>query len=414
MKIQERKGYMENMANRNDSTRFSCGMGPALPIGLGVLGAFMVLAAGSGGVASWALACVMPVCGAALGWQASRLRAAGQAAFQDEIEAVRAECEKQFSDNRIADLDRLCASVLPVWVRQIETGRVQTEDAITALSARFAGLSQKLEEAVEVSQAASAGMEGSDTEGGLVRLIESGHRDLGSIVGSLRSAMQSKETLLQEVGQLAGFTSELKQMAADVANIASQTNLLALNAAIEAARAGEAGRGFAVVADEVRKLSTLSGETGRKISERVELVNAAIRSAIDASEESAKRDGESVAHSEVVIGEVIERFHGAAGRLTDSSHILQDASVGIRDEISDVLVSLQFQDRVSQILSHVRDDMNKLEGHLDQCLNTNRCEPIDTQAWLDELQNTYTTSEQRNLHLGDGGQGADDSDITFF
>lgn len=405
---------MENTANRNDSSRASYLLAPTLPAGLGVLGAIMVLAAGSGGAASWAFACVMTVCGAALGWRASRLRKSGLAAWRDEIEEVRAECEKQNSDRRIADLDSLCASVLPIWTRQIEAGRTQTEDAIMVLTARFSGLSQNLTEAVEASQAAASGMEGGGTEVGLVRLIETGQQDLGSIVGSLRAAMKSKEALLQEVDQLAGFTSELKQMAADVANIASQTNLLALNAAIEAARAGEAGRGFAVVADEVRKLSTLSGETGNKISQRVELVNAAIRSAIDASEQSAKRDSESVSHSEEVIGQVIERFRGAATRLTDSSHILQEASVGIRDEISDVLVSLQFQDRVSQILSHIRDDMNKLESHLDACLNANRCEPIDTKAWLDELLNTYTTSEQRDLHQGDGGTASSDSDITFF
>ncbi len=405
---------MEYTVNRNESSGQPCGLDPALPAGLGVLGVFMVLAAGGGNAASWAFACVMLVCGAALGWRASSVMKSGRAAWREEIAAVRADCEQKISENRIAGLDKLCVSVLPIWGRQVEVGRIQTEEAITALIALFSGLSQKLVEAVEASQVAAAGMGDSDSADGLVRLIEAGQRDLGSIVDSLRAATQSKETLLQEVDRLAGFTGELKQMAADVASIANQTNLLALNAAIEAARAGEAGRGFAVVADEVRKLSTLSGETGKKISERVELVNAAIRSAINASEQSAKRDSESVTHSEAVINEVIERFHGAASRLTDSSHILQDASVGIHSEISDVLVSLQFQDRVSQILTHIRDDMSKLEIHLGECLNTNRCEPIDVQAWLDELLSTYTTSEQRDLHQGDGGAAEDSSDITFF
>jgi len=63
-------------------------------------------------------------------------------------------------------------------------------------------------------------------------------------------------------------------MAAEVANIAGQTNLLALNAAIEAARAGESGRGFAVVAGEVRNLSSLSSNTGKKMSDKVQVISS--------------------------------------------------------------------------------------------------------------------------------------------
>jgi methyl-accepting chemotaxis protein len=169
-----------------------------------------------------------------------------------------------------------------------------------------------------------------------------------------------------------------------------------------------------VVADEVRRLSTLSGETGKRISLGVEQINTAIASTVEASEQSKARDNELVKHSEAVIGQVVERFHGAASGLTESSSILNEASIGIRDEISDVLVSLQFQDRVSQILSHIRDDMRKLEAYVGECLVTGQCTPIDTQAWLDELSKTYTTMEQIEMHTGVGATQSNSSEITFF
>jgi methyl-accepting chemotaxis protein len=364
---------------------------------------------GIGSVETVVLGILIFACGAVGGWVAHR--------FLESRRAARLALPGQNghpAGNGLPDLDRVCASVMPIWSLQVETGRAQTEDAVTLLAIRFSGLAEKLGAAVSASQSAAGGSDSKQGQDGLVGLLETSQRDLGSIIDSLRESTVSKQSLLKEINQLALFMGELKEMAAEVGSIAMQTNLLALNAAIEAARAGEAGRGFAVVADEVRKLSTLSAETGKRISQGAEQINAAIASTVSASEQSVTRDAESVTHSESVIGQVIERFHGAASRLTDSSRILNEASMGIRDEISDVLVSLQFQDRVSQILSHIRDDIRKFEAHVNDCLDAGQCTPIDEKAWLDELSKTYTTTEQRETHTGANATQSASSEITFF
>lgn len=318
---------MEVNANEDRMPEIVTGIGGALPIGLGTLGAILVLVAGGGNVKSMVLASVMFVTGLAVGWIAHRCRESGSTANRMLLESMRDKHKQEAVRNSVDGLEKVCVSVLPIWALQVEEGRAQTEDAVTALAARFSGLVEKLGSAVSTSRSAAGGIGAKQGQDGLVDLLAASQRDLGSIIDSLRAATHSKERLLREVDQLAQFTGDLKQMATEVASVAGQTNLLALNAAIEAARAGEAGRGFAVVADEVRKLSTLSGYTGKKISQRVEQINAAITSAAAASEQSAVRDAESVKHSEAVIGQVIARFHSAASQLTESSGILNDASL---------------------------------------------------------------------------------------
>jgi len=303
----------------------------------------------------------------------------------------------------VSGLDSLCAQALPVWAKQIDTAREQMRVAIENLTQRFAGTTEKLETAVQTSQQAAGGMSGTAGGEGMVALIKHSQHELHAVTASLKTALESKKALLAEIVRLSQFTDELKKMAADVASLAAQTNLLALNAAIEAARAGEAGRGFSVVADEVRKLSTLSGETGLRIREKVDTVNAAIAATLRISEQSAQQDSELVINSERSIEQVLTRFSGAADGLTRSSELLLSESSSIRDEIADMLVSLQFQDRVSQILVHVHGDLEKLERLLASNSGTGTT-TVDATRWLDELAKTYTTAEQRDNHFGAAAQ----------
>jgi len=92
------------------------------------------------------------------------------------------------------------------------------------------------------------------------------------VINSLVQVSSSHAGLIKQLSGITDSVAELTSMAADVARLASQTNLLALNASIEAAHAGEAGRGFSVVAHEVRLLAAQSSETGNLIRDKVNSV----------------------------------------------------------------------------------------------------------------------------------------------
>ena len=311
-------------------------------------------------------------------------------------------------DNGLADV---CVHVLPIWSRQIEAAREISETSILKLSERFSTLSSDISHSVSSQGAQDASLQ-------LVDLLEVGQRDLNSIVVALRAALSNKENELKEVLQLSGFTEQLQQMAKFVGDIASQTNLLALNAAIEAARAGEAGRGFAVVADEVRKLSSMSGETGRKISETVNTVNAAIARTVQMSRHHAEQDTLTLADSERVVSQVIEHFRGTAQSIVGNSHDLQQQNANVAGEIAQVLVALQFQDRVSQMLTLITRDLDKLQQQLDErqasSLSGHTLSPMVSDRWLQELSTAYTMPEQHAIHGGNTHAKSDDSEITFF
>lgn len=317
----------------------------------------------------------------------------------------------------LENYQQLLKEILPLWQRQTELARNQLEGSITELVGRFSDIHQRLQAAVASSSSTASSMKGDNGLGGVIHFA---NNELSQITHTLRQAIDQRDELLNEISGLSKITVELSGMSAEVAGIASQTNLLALNAAIEAARAGEYGRGFAVVADEVRTLSTRSGETGARIGRRIEQVNSALQTTLDRTAEYAAEDNSRLAKSEISIAQVLEQFRDSSENILQSAHVLEQESAAVQSSVEEVLVNLQFQDRVSQILGHVINDMEKLVGAIaDQETRLRHGEPviaIDTSEWLRSLQKTYTTLEQVDVHRGGGAQakGANNSEITFF
>ncbi|SDW82750.1 methyl-accepting chemotaxis protein [Pseudomonas syringae] len=313
-----------------------------------------------------------------------------------------------------AQLNEVFLGAMPIWAKQVESSRQQTETAIVELTNRFTGISERLQDTVQASQHAAGELDGQNA-GGALKVLSQSDSELSQVIDSLKATQASRDQTLSQVRSLTAYTGELRTMAADVAAIAAQTNLLALNAAIEAARAGEAGRGFAVVADAVRSLSSKSSETGQQMSAKVDIINNAITQLVQAASSGADQDSHSVTASEQSIQNVLERFQSITGRLAESADLLKQESYGIRDEMTDVLVSLQFQDRVSQILVHVRDNIDALHAHLLQASQSpDQAVAIDARQWLARMESTYATDEQRRTHRGESAAQQHSQEITFF
>lgn len=286
------------------------------------------------------------------------------------------------------ELRSLNEAVVPVWSRHVGTARSHFSVAVDGLSSRFASMSARMRSAMECA----SGTQGVTFHAALAQT----QGDLKNVLAELENALEVSTQQTHHISGIGTHVNRLKDMADKVGAIARQTNLLSLNAAIEAARAGESGRGFSVVAKEVRNLSEESASTASEIVGVIQTVSLAIHDAIQVQQALAGQNELVVARARANINEVVERVHTMGLESISSTDALIQEGQSVRSEIDDVLVSLQAQDRVSQILEHVINDMDRLSSQL------HGQDPggslSDPSAWLEHLQRTYTTPEEKAAH----------------
>ena len=368
--------------------------------GLGLLGVMAVLLIAGFSVPALGVAAVLGGAGVAVGLWVAR----GQAQLLDEIQAY------------VAAQAEFTAEVVPIWKGHIEASREQMETAVNALSEQFGGIVDKIDATIQATSMQTDGL--ASGENSLAAVFGRNEAQLSALVAVQNDATARMDAMVTKVQGLNRFIAELQEMATDVDRIAQQTNLLALNAAIEAARAGEMGRGFAVVAKEFRMLSNQSGETGRRIAEKVTVISADIVETCDMVTGSVSQEESSLATSQATIAKVLADFKSVIDIFQHSTDVLKDESIGIQDQINQALVALQFQDRVSQILVQVIKNMELMPTVLSESqqayVDTGVLEVADSQRVLSELQKTYVMADQHVIHQGGKVAQQAASNISFF
>ena len=161
----------------------------------------------------------------------------------------------------------------------------QTTESINKILTRI----RSLEELVMIQSQAIQGASGIVEQmiGKIIEVNQSTDRMVASfrkLETDAESGVQTQSELKEKIGEIENQSKLLSEANSVIASIASQTNLLAMNAAIEAAHAGEAGKGFAVVADEIRKLSETSSTQSKTIGEQLKRIQNTISTVVDTTQ----------------------------------------------------------------------------------------------------------------------------------
>jgi len=176
----------------------------------------------------------------------------------------------------------------------------------------------------------------------------------------LETSSHSME-MVERIDEMVEQMNRANELLGDVKVIADQTNLLALNAAIEAARAGEAGRGFAVVADEVRNLSKRSDRFNDQIREVIGSSIANINRSREATSRMASQDMNFAIQAKHKINATLERIEGFNGEVEGALADVSRLSGEIDNLVGDAVRSLQFEDIVRQLTDYSTRNLDRIE-----------------------------------------------------
>ena len=235
----------------------------------------------------------------------------------------------------------------------VQLGEQQTQVS-EAIFATSADVTQSLEQI-----AGNTDQVFNTNKANLARIHTSAH-SLQSIVSQVSQITLLLNSFSQTIAGLKQNSENIRSILKMVEEFSDQTNLLALNAAIEAARAGEAGRGFAVVADEVRTLSVKVNDATRQISEFINQMNHLVGETNQESEKLiAQSSGaeQAIADTSSVFGEMVIEFENSQQQLqniVDAVHLLEQTQQQTHQHVEQI-VSLR-QEANQQIATAVADN----------------------------------------------------------
>ncbi len=396
----------ERAANQDSATLPAAGAQPRLAAAWvvarrGALGAAAVAAGAWMASQGWpAVAGLAAVFGVLLAWLGRRADAVGPAG------GVAGGLAPRLVHTQASGLTR---QVVPVWQRNVDTARLHAEQSMGALTESFGAI------IVGLDQALGGAAPPQHLDGATIDELLARHRpEIDQLLAATRRIAQVKNDMAQGATELGNALVETSRLTKEVQTIGRATHLLALNASVEAARAGSGGgasaAGFAAVAQEVQHLATQSRQAGQELARHLGRMQERVQAMKLQGARLDCDDDELMLQAEQQARALVWGLLASLSEVANSQRSLRDTGQQVQTEMERILVSLQSQDRLNQMLQSVTEDMQRLhawlEGQPDEAA-------ASAHAWLERLESSYTMEEMRTSHHGTV-QVEKTSEVEFF
>lgn len=341
----------------------------------------------------WAMGLLVALIAVAIGWMLSRATSASagrEAAFLEALGRGEKKLDSrldgqegnalvnainQLSSQFQSVFERVSGNLDRIKVMSRELGTLSKSDAhnvhmetgelleiVSSMSAAVHDVSQN------AATAAQAAKEASDE-------ADSGQKVVNSVSGSILSLAEEVERAATAIQKLEADSDAIGAILEVIRGIADQTNLLALNAAIEAARAGEQGRGFAVVADEVRTLAQRTQEATQEINDMIGRLQEGSKNAVSVMAEGRKRAELSV-HQAQQAGESLVAITSSVGSISQMNEQIAAAveqqtaaADAINRRLRELETGAQSHSEQSSELARLQKDIESTASELESIIN---------------------------------------------
>ena len=280
--------------------------------------------------------------------------------------------------------------------RLVEQTHTVVNDSVEKLYNSFRGLNEKSSEERDLVLKVATRVSGGEFTEGKTEQVTLHYfaTEVGRILDNyVKLFVDVSDRSVQAVHNIQDMVEQFDGMFTlinDIRGIANQTNLLALNAAIEAARAGEAGRGFAVVADEVRKLSQDSNALNEEIRSRAEGAKATITNVEAVVGEIASLDMNIAIDAKGHLDGMLKELEQVNSGVADGVKQVSVISRNIAQDVAGAITGLQFADITGQLIGKINKKIDELETIHNALLATVKNAPDFDQG----LQNGIATLKQ--------------------
>lgn len=242
-------------------------------------------------------------------------------------------------------------------IQEVRSEITRTQDllseAVNSLITSFHGMNQHVQRQRQLGMQIVSGDDHVGSVSEFEQFATKTSDTLGQFVESIVENSRLAMSLVEMTDRITTQMREVHGRIGEIEGIAKQTNLLALNAAIEAARAGEAGRGFAVVADEVRDLSGRTNHFSQQIRDALGSMQVTIDATEQAINQMAAQDMTFALTSKSDVEQAMNGIDSLNHRTGARVGELNEIAAQVEVSVGQAVLSLQFQDMVTQLLGHV-------------------------------------------------------------